>query len=323
MKVCITGGGNCYALNLAKHLDSLGIDHFGIGRSPRKHPSLWPIDHDYRYYRYHLISEFDAVMQLLDQERPDIICNFAAQGESAASFGPETHWYYRTNATGMIRFAEAMHRRDYLKRFIQAGTSEVYGSTPGPAKETDVPQPTSPYAISKLTFDTHLQFMNRQHGFPMNILRPSNAYTPGQQLHRIIPRAIIRALSGRRLQLQGGGAAQKSYMHATDLSRAVMAVLQNGEPGKVYNCGPEMPTTIRGLVIEIAELCQVGIDDLVDEVPQRTGEDGRYWLDSSAINRDTGWTPQIGLRAGLEEMVRWVRDNPALLTMDDQFRLAA
>lgn len=317
------GGGNCYALNLARHFDALGIDHFGIGRSPRKHPALWRVDHDYRYYRAHLIHEFGAVLDILDRERPDILVNFAAQGESAASFGQHTDLFYATNTLGMVRFAEAMRSRDYLRRFIQAGTSECYGSTERPAKETDPLLPTSPYAISKAAFDQHLQVMHRIHGFPVNVLRPSNCYTPGQQLHRIIPRTICAAFTGRKLPLNGGGLAEKSYMHATDLSRAIMAVIENGTPGKVYNCGPDRPIKIRDLVEFIADMCGVRFDALVEETPARTGEDSRYWIDSSALQRDTGWQPTIKLQDGIAEMVRWARDFPEILTMSNEFRIAA
>lgn len=323
MKIAILGGGNCYALNLARHLSDLGIEHFGIGRRPPKHPALWRVEHDYRYYALHLLREFGAVLDLLDRERPDIIVSFLAQGESAASFGYDSHLFYATNSTAMAHFAEEMRRRDYLRRFIQAGTSECYGSTELPAVETDPLRPTSPYAISKAAFDWHLQSMHRVHGFPMNILRPSNCFTPGQQLHRIIPRAICAALAGRKLPLHGGGAAEKSYMHATDLSRAIMAVIENGTPGKVYNCGPREPIRIRKLVLLCAVACGVKFTDLVEHAPERTGEDSRYWLSSEAIARDTGWMPTISLRDGIAEMTAWVRSFPELLTMDDTFRIAA
>lgn len=323
MKIAIIGGGNVYALNLARHLHELGIEHFGIGRSPRKCDALWQVEHDYAYYPYHLIKHLDLALDLLDRERPDVIVNFAAQGESAASFGEQTDYYYATNTLAMVRFAEALRKRDYLRRFIQAGTSEVYGATLQPAREDDPLRPTSPYAISKAAFDQHLQVMHRVHGFPVNVLRPSNAYCPGQQLHRIIPRAIICALSGKRLQLQGGGQAQKSYMHATDLARAIVAVLERGQVGKVYNCGPDKPIRIRELVAIALEQCDKWFTNVVDDVPARTGEDSIYWIDSSELQLDTGWHPTLGLSYGLNQMVRWVRRYPELLAMDPTFRIAA
>lgn len=323
MKVAITGGGNTYALNLANHLHSLGVEHFGIGRNPPKHPALWQVDHDYKYYVGHLIRDFDAVLRILDHEKPDTVINYAAQGEGAASFGENVDYYYATNIVALVRFAESLRKRDYVKRFIQIGTSELYGSTVKPAVETDALRPTSPYAISKAAFDQHLDVMHRVHGFPCNVVRPSNCYTRGQQLHRIIPRTIVCALSGKKLQLQGGGVARKSYMHATDLSRAVMDVIERGQVGKVYNCGPDEPISIRELVEQTVLACSKSFGDVVEVVPARVGEDSTYWLDSSAIKSDTGWKQTIGMYHGLEDMVRWVRDYPELLTMDSTYKLTA
>lgn len=322
MRVALIGGGNVYALNLCRHLHGLGIEHFGIGRSPRKADAFWRVDHAYRYYQRHLILHLDDVLAILDAERPDVVVNFAAQGESAASFGAHTDYYYATNTLGLVCFAEALRTRDYVRRFVQAGTSECYGATLMPARETDPLQPTSPYAISKAAFDQHLQVMHRIHGFPVNVLRPSNAYCPGQQLHRVIPRAICAALSGARMALQGGGQAQKSYMHATDLSRAVMAVLENGTPGAVYNCGPAAPIRIRELVGLCAQACGKRLVDITEDVPARTGEDSIYWLDSQALRIDTGWAPAIGLQDGIAEMVAWVREFPELMGMDATYRIA-
>lgn len=319
MKIALLGGGNVYALNLARHLHGLGIEHFGIGRNPRKAPAFWQVEHKYRYYAVHLVDALPAVMALLDKERPDIVVQFAAQGESAASFGEHTDWYYLTNTLGLVRFAEELRKRDYLRRFIQCGTSEVYGSADRPMKESDPVKPTSPYAISKAAFDMHLQVMHRVHGFPCNVLRPSNAYCAGQQIHRIIPRTIICALSGQRLKLHGD--ASKSYMHASDLSRAIMAVIENGEPGAVYNCGPAKPIRIRDLVALSLFTCGKEWEDVIEQAPGRVGEDSVYWLDSSALNAATGWYPRIPLDEGLEDMVRWVRAHPEIMSMDPTYRI--
>ena len=112
MKIALTGGGNVYALNLARHLHALGIEHFGIGRNGPKPRALWQIDHDYPYHVIHMVEHLDLLLEFLDRERPDVVVNFAAQGESAASFGEHTDYYYATNTLGLVRFAEALRKRD-------------------------------------------------------------------------------------------------------------------------------------------------------------------------------------------------------------------
>jgi dTDP-glucose 4,6-dehydratase len=316
MKIGIIGGGGCFALNFARLLESKGIEHFGIGRSGPKASPFWLAPKDYRFFPLHVVDQLQEVMTVLDIERPDVIVNFGAQGEGAASFGINAPDFYRTNTWGFIRLVGEIALRDYAPRFIQIGTSELYGSVETPSKESDPIHPNSPYAISKWAFDRHLEVMFKIHEFPMNIIRPSNCYTEGQQLYRVIPKTIVSALSGKKLPLHGGGKAQKSYLHATDLSRAVLAVIEKGKIGEVYNCGPTGPISIKALVSHVAEACGISWEELVEEVPDRTGQDGRYWLDSSKLARDTFWTPTIGLARGLAGMVEWVKKYPELLTME-------
>ena len=321
MKVAILGGGDVYALNLARHLNTLGIDHFGIGRSRLATPAFWQIDHHYPYHALHLVDHLPAIMAVLDTERPDVIVNFAAQGEGAASFAENAHYYYRTNTLGLVDLVEGLRHRPYIQRFVQIGSSEVYGSVSHAATESDPPQPTSPYAVSKAAFDQHLSIMHRIHGFRCNVIRPSNAYCPGQQAHRIIPRAIICALKGEKLPLQGGGKAEKSYIHATDLSRAIVAVLHYGEIGAIYNCGPDEPMSIKELVMGCATACGVPYSLFVQEAPDRVGQDSRYWLDSSRL-KALGWSQTIGIMTGLYEMVEWVRKHhQELFSLDATFRI--
>lgn len=313
MKIAILGGGNCYALNLAAHLHAEGIDHFGIGRSARKPQAFW-VRYHYRYYKAHLVTQLPAYMAWLDTERPDVVVNYAAQGEGQGSFGDKADLFYQTNTLALVRLVEQLRQRDYIRRFIQIGTSELYGSVTAPSKESDPLVPSSPYAVSKAAFDQHLAIMHRVHGFPCNVIRPSNAYCVGQQLHRIIPKALICALKGEKLQLHGGGQAQKSYIHATDLSRAILTVLEYGALGEVYNCGPAMPTKIATLVGWCADACGVAFSDLVEMAGERTGQDGCYHLDSSKLF-SLGWRIQHGIYDGIAEIRDWIKANPEILTM--------
>lgn len=312
MRIAILGAGGCFALNFARLLEEKQIEHFGLGRSGPKASPFWLAPKNYKFWEIHLVDQMQQALAILDAVRPDVIVNFAAQGEGAASFGVNAADFYRTNTWGFIRLVGELSTRDYLKRFIHIGTSEIYGSVDKPSKETDPVFPNSPYAISKWAFDRHLEVMFKIHQFPMNIIRPSNCLVEGQQLYRIVPKAAVCALHGKRLPLHGGGKAQKSYIHAVDLSRAILAVLEKGQLGKIYNCGPQGPISIKALVSHVAEACGVSWDELVEETPDRTGQDGRYWLDSSELAKDTGWTQTIGLARGVEKVVNWVRAWPEL-----------
>lgn len=307
----ILGGGGCFGINTGLYLLRHANPHrvIGIGRNPlRPAPFSLNIEKDprYSYHARHVTYELDLLLELLDKERPQVIINYAAQGEGAASW--KHSWrFFETNAVGLSRLVEALMERSYLERFIHIGTSELYGSVSEPAREDHPVKPSSPYAASKAAFDFYLDAVARHRGFPMNILRPSNAYCPGQLLHRVIPRAVVAGLQGRKIPLHGGGKARKSYIHASDLSRAILMVADSGQLGRTYNVGPQDPISILSLVEYIAHSLNLPLGDLVEIAQDRLGEDQTYWLDSSAIRNDLGWAPQIGLEEGIADMINWAR----------------
>ena len=319
MKVGILGAGGCFALDFARHLDSLGIDHFGIGRSGPKAPPFWLAPKGYRYHALHLVTQLHETMEVIDAERPDVIVNYAAQGEGAASFAENAPDFFMTNCVGLSRLVLELQKRPYIKRTVWIGSSEVYGSEQNGAKESDPLLPTSPYGASKAAFDHYLNIMWRTAKFPMNIVRPSNCYVNGQQLHRVIPKAIICAITGKKLPLQGGGRSQKSYLHARDLSRAVKLVIEKAPIGETYNVGPDEPISIRDLIGIVAWACGVQFEELVADAPERVGQDARYHLNCDAI-KALGWRQRNPLEIGIESMVRWVNEYPELLTMDTAYR---
>lgn len=309
---CVLGGGGSFGLHVSRFLLSRPETArvLAVGRMPPKADcftlGIGEGDARYSYRSYHIGHELDLLLDVLDKERPGTFINFAAQGESATSL--KHCWrYFETNCVALARLVEELSERDYLKRFIHIGTSELYGSPDHAAREDDPILATSPYAISKAAFDMHLIAIHKHLGFPMNIVRPSNCYGEGQQLHRIVPKAVLYGLTGRKIPLHGGGHAQKSFMHTEDLARAIFLLSEGGPVGAVYNVGPDEPTAIRDVVDMTAQALGVSFDDLCEVTEDRQHQDSRYWLDSSAAKSDLGWAPQVSWGDGLDRMVKWGR----------------
>lgn len=309
----VIGGGGSFGIHTAMYL----LDHakpakvVGIGRNPLR-DEVFSLGIDqragYEYRALHLTHELDLLLEYLDHVRPDVIINYAAQGEGAVSW--KHSWrFFETNSMALARLTEELMSRTYLERFIQIGTSEMYGSVDHAVNEDEPIKPSSPYAASKVAFDMYLQSVHRFKGFRMNVVRPSNCYCPGQLLHRIVPKTIWCALTGNKLPLHGGGRAEKSYLHARDLARALHLLIESGDStiGKIYNVGPKSPTSIREVVERTARAMGVAFEDLCEVAEDRLGQDSRYWLDSTRAERDLGWTQSIGWDEGLSEMVDWGR----------------
>lgn len=307
----LLGGAGVFASHYAKYLldrkDTKKV--IAVGRNVLRgaHYSLniGLNNEKYSYEQIHILFEPERLEKLFEKEKPDYVVNYAAL--AYATSWEESAKYYQTNLIAVARICEYLLNKDYLKKFLQIGTSELYGSVDNPSKEDSPLIPSSPYAISKMAADLHLETMYKVKGFPMNILRPSNAYGPGQQVWRVIPRAILYGLNGKKLPLEGGGIVKKSYLHVDDLSEATHLTLTKPKVGEIYNCGPETPISIRNVIEIIAEELNIDFNDLCSITPGRVGEDNQYWLDSSKIHKDFGWTPKISVREGIKDMINWCK----------------
>src|SRR6476660_2409285 len=109
-----------------------------VGRNPEKPVpftlELGKGDPRYAYHQIHVVYEQDRLFEMLDEEKPEIIINYAAQGEGAVSWSKSWR-FYETNATALAKMTEEIQKRSYLQRWIQIGTSELYGSCDFAAKE--------------------------------------------------------------------------------------------------------------------------------------------------------------------------------------------
>lgn len=319
-KVAILGAGSCFGTHLAGTLLSHGFRVMGIGRSPKK-PDCFSLGIDYPYFPYHITYEHEYVIEKLSRFEPDYIVSFAAQGEGAASWDADNWRFYETNCVGLVRLVGELNKRRNFGRFIQVGTSELYGSRDNAATEDAPVTPTSPYGISKAAFDLHLKVMWERQKFPMNILRPSNAYGEGQQLHRVIPKAMIYGLTGRKMQLHGGGVSRKSYLHAEDVSLGIIKVF-DAPLGEVYNCAPDMPTAIKDVVAMCAQTLRIPFSALCEIAPERFGQDDTYWMNSDKL-KALGWSQTVDWQTGLERVYQWVKKYPEILRMSTEFVMRA
>jgi dTDP-glucose 4,6-dehydratase len=115
----------------------------------------------------------------------------------------------------------------------------------------------------------------------------------------------LYGLTGQILPLHGGGKAEKSYIHARDLARAIHLVIESAPLGEIYNVGPLRPTSIREVVERTAAALDIPFEKLCEVTDDRLGQDSRYWLDSSKIRTQLAWEPEISWEDGLSEMVDW------------------
>lgn len=287
----------------------------GVSRRPQRSAMFCGyLRHDartlarFRFVQADMNRDTDALLQLLDAERPDVIINFAAQSEVAPSWEHPEHWF-ATNTVALARLINHLRRRDYLRRYLHVSSPEVYGTCSGTVREDAPFNPSTPYAASKAAADMLLDVYRRQYGFPLLTVRATNVYGPGQQLFKIIPRSAIYVKAGRVIELHGGGRAVKSYIHIRDVSRGELAILERGRLGEIYHLSPERGVAVRDVVAKVCALAGRPFERATRIVDERPGQDAAYVIDSAKARRELDWRPTIDLDAGLAQVTAWVDEH--------------
>ncbi|MFC4590292.1 dTDP-glucose 4,6-dehydratase [Sphaerisporangium corydalis] len=238
----------------------------------------------------------------------DLVVNFAAETHVDRSItGPAG--FVRTNVLGTQALLQAALDAG-VRTVVHVSTDEVYGSvTEGAWTEEEPLLPNSPYSAAKAGADLLCRAYHRTYGLDVRVTRCSNNYGPYQHPEKVIPLFVTNLLDGRRVPLYGDGLNVREWLHVDDHCRAVQLVLDKGTPGEVYNVGGGVELTNLALTGWLLAALGVGWD-VVDHVPDRPGHDLRYAVDSSKL-RAIGFEPRTDFGRGLDEVVRWYRDNEA------------
>jgi dTDP-glucose 4,6-dehydratase len=291
-------------------LEETRHDVIGISRSPEK-SRIFLAYRDradlsrYAFHRLDLNRDLPALLELLAERTPAYVVNFASQSEVAPSWDHPEQWF-QTNAVSTAALANFLRRQKWLKRYVHISTPEVYGSCEGVIREDAPFNPSTPYAASRAAAELMLATLVREFGFPSISIRSTNVYGAHQQLHKIIPRAIVYLKLGRRLPLHAGGQQVRSFIHIRDISRGELAAMEHGTDGEAYNLSPDRSVTIRELVERICEARGADFAASTEEVAARAGHDKIYVIDSTRARTQLGWTPRIGLEEGLAETMAWI-----------------
>lgn len=238
----------------------------------------------------------------------DAIVNFAAETHVDRSLlGAQA--FVRTNVVGVQTLLD-LARTHNVGRFVQISTDEVYGSLgdTGLFTESTPLAPRSPYSASKAGGDLLVQAAHETFGLPTLITRCSNNYGPYQFPEKLIPLFITNLLENRRVPLYGDGLNVRDWIHVTDHCAAILAVLENGEPGRVYNIGGEceLPN------VEIAHRILAALDcseSMIERVADRAGHDRRYAIDCARAKSELGWTAEVPFEKGLADTIQWYKSN--------------
>ena len=257
------------------------------------------------------ICDREAVDGLFQEERPNVVVNFAAESDVDRSIeNPEL--FLQTNVTGTAVLMDAC-RKYGVSRFHQISTDEVYGDLPLDRPDLffteDSPiRPSSPYSSSKAAADLLALAYHRTYGLPVTISRCSNNYGPYHFPEKLIPLMIIKALRDQPLPVYGTGLNVRDWLYVEDHCKAIDRILRTGCVGEVYNIGGNRE--MRN--IDIVKLICKALDkpeSLIAYVADRKGHDRRYAIDPAKICGELKWQPETVFEVGIRNTIQWYLEN--------------
>lgn len=257
------------------------------------------------------ICDRKAIFEIFEEEKPDLIVNFAAESHVDRSI-EDPGIFLQTNIIGTATLMDAC-RKFGIKRYHQVSTDEVYGDLPLDRPDLFFTEETplhtsSPYSSSKASADLLVMAYYRTYGLPVTISRCSNNYGPYHFPEKLIPLMIVNALADKALPVYGEGLNVRDWLYVEDHCKAIDLIIHNGKVGEVYNIGGHNEKkNIEIVKIICKELGKP--ESLITHVCDRKGHDMRYAIDPTKIHNELGWLPETKFEDGIKKTIKWYLDN--------------
>jgi UDP-glucose 4-epimerase len=304
--VLVTGGAGFIGAHLVQRLVADGADvHVLTSEVSSLFPGrLLEIKNDITVHEGNVVDR-SAMDSIARKVRPQIIYHMAAFTHVGKSW-TRVDECIQTNVQGTVSLLQALHDVGY-ERFLNFGTSEIYGDIPAPFREDAIVNPISPYAVSKYSAERFCRMFQRSYGWPLVMLRPFNAYGPGQTPDRVIPEIIARAFRGQELAMTQGRQTRE-FNYVTDLVDGfVRAAVTPGIDGEVINIGCGEDVSMRDLATTILDLMGNPITPKFGALPERPAEIMEMRCDNTKAKTLLGWEPKHSLADGLAKTIEWYK----------------
>ena len=207
-------------------------------------------------------------------------------------------------------FSEAADKGVKLVLVSSGGT--VYGEAVElPIRETHPTKPISPYGVTKLTLENYAYLYAATHGLKFVCVRPANAYGVGQRPFAgqgFIATAMASAMQNIPIKIFGVNGTIRDYLYVSDIASGIVSALLKGSLSETYNLGSGMGMSNLEVVEAFDPLLrEIGYKVRVENLPERAFDVKVNVLDSSKLQLDTGWKPQIEFADGLRQTCEWLK----------------
>lgn len=296
----VVGGGGFIGSNVSNLLAKAGRDVIVLGRSSifpqRLSTKVKYISGNYgdRLLLRDLLKDTDELIDLAYATVPKTSFDDLAY-DVLSNLPP---------GVGLIQEASTANLKKIV--FVSSGGT-VYGSAQTlPIREDHPTNPISPYGITKLTLEKYILMFNALRGLPAVIVRPSNAYGEHQQAFTgqgFIATAIKSILLSQTIDIFGAHGTVRDYLHVEDIARGIIAALNIGEPGEVYNIGSGIGLNNMDVLKTIEPLAKLDSYPIqINILPEREFDVSANILDSTKLRSISTWRPEIDFNEGIRRV---------------------
>lgn len=316
MKIMVTGGAGFIGSHVVDRYIAEGyevtvIDNLSTGKKHNLNPSA-------KFYLMDIRS--NLLEEVFKLEKPEIVNHHAAQISVPASVD-DPLFDAGVNISGFLNILQCSVKYGTKKVIFISSGGAIYGeANKFPTPEDHLPQPSSPYAISKLISEYYLNFYKKQYGIDFTVLRYSNIYGPRQVPHGeagVVSIFIEKLLKGEvpTIYFHNGEpeGMTRDYCYVEDVVRANIIALEKGS-GETFNIGTGKGTVTMELYRKILRLMRSSgfakekIYDSPKKGPARPGDIRKSYVDIKKAKNHFGWEPEYNLSAGLEKTIKWFLD---------------
>jgi nucleoside-diphosphate-sugar epimerase len=233
-----------------------------------------------------------------------VVYHQAAQPGVRASWGLEFETYLSQNILATQRLLEHFKERP-IEKFVYASSSSVYGEAVSlPMKETDRPQPYSPYGVSKLAAEHLCRLYTRNFGVPTVSLRYFTVCGPRQRPDMAFHRLVRSMLKGEEFVVYGDGDQTRDFTYVGDAVAANLAAGEAGKPGEVYNIGGGGRISLKEAIAMLESVSGRKAQVRFDE--RQKGDPTHTVADTSRAREDLAYVPQTPLKEALRLEYEWM-----------------
>ena len=269
---------------------------------------------------FHELDIRDAASSaLVASLRPDVLVHLAAQMDVRKSVA-EPVFDAETNVCGSLNLIEAVRHHSPATRIVFSSTGgAIYGDfTTPPNVETFAKNPESPYAVSKLAVEHYLAYYGRVHGIESAVLRYGNVYGPRQDPHGeagVVAIFCGRILGRKPVTVFGDGRQVRDYVYVSDVAEVTWQASTQPLPhaalvdARAFNVGTGVATDVLTLATVLMNVA--GTEIPIEHAPERPGEQKVSYLNVDKARAQFGWSPAVGIEAGLAKSYAWFAERHA------------